>query len=140
MKTEIRAEADPNARLRWTLIVPTAWAAWCLVLAIGFGLSNLADALCPADQVVSGMCTAAWHERFMKANFCSCAALAAALILISCTLMAPHHRRVVSIIVFSAGTAFALWMTIAGGTYLEFASAAVASLLALCWLWRREPG
>jgi hypothetical protein len=46
--------------LRWLLVLPAAWVAWYAAVLIGFGLYTVAEALCPPDQVISGMCVAPW--------------------------------------------------------------------------------
>jgi hypothetical protein len=39
-----------------------AWAAWYAAVLIGFGLYSVAEALCPPNQVISGMCVANLSE------------------------------------------------------------------------------
>ena len=63
--------------VRWALVPVTAFAVWVGTLLIGIGGSSLLDSFCPADLMISGICTASWHEPAMTALETVCAAVAA---------------------------------------------------------------
>jgi len=128
--------------LRWALILPAAWAGWSLALILGIGAHSLLEKLCPKDQVVSGMCVAPWFSYAEKAVFCGGAAVAAALIVLFTTLVAPGHRPTVALLAFTLGCVGASYMAVAADAYAELATAVVVGLLVTWWLrtrpWRHE--
>ncbi len=111
--------------IRWALILPGAFVAWYIALFLGVGVHAGIEALCPADQMVSGECSAPWFLAAEKAAVALGAALAAVLVMITCTLLAPSHRRQVAITTFVVGAIVATYM----GLYL-FTSATVAAIAA----------
>jgi hypothetical protein len=134
--------AAPIARqartaLRWVLVPLAAAIAWALSIAVGVALHNGIERLCPADQFISGLCVAPWFPFVERLVFCASAALAAGLILISCTFTAPKSRRVVAAAVFAIGSVIALGMAVAAGAYLEGATAIGTGFLVCAWLRRR---
>ena len=68
------------------------------------------DALCPPDQIESGMCIAPWYDSAFDAAVCFCAALAAFLIVTLASITAPSHKRVVASVVYVIGAATAIAM------------------------------
>ena len=122
---------------RWLLIVPVAVAAWYAALFLGISLQLGLDALCPPDQVVSGSCTAPWHSAASAAAVCAGAGLAAVLILVACTWLAPSHRRQVAIATFSVGAAVAIFMGVSANLLGPLITAIVAGAIVLrILLWR----
>ncbi len=125
---------------RWLLIVPIAVAAWYVAVALGISLHMGLDALCPPDQIVSGLCTARWYPAASAAVVCTGAGLAAALILVACTWLAPSHRRRVAIATFVAGAVVATFMGLSANAYGPLATAIVAGAIVLrILLWRLAP-
>ena len=122
--------------LRWALVVPAAWVAWAVALAIGLALYDFVQSFCPVEQMISGMCVAPWFRYASAAVFCIGAGLAAALILVACTLMAPTHRPRVALVVFVAGALAGLAMAIAASAFLELVTALVVGSL-VTWRLRR---
>ena len=123
--------------VRWLLVVPAAWVAWALAVSIAFALYNLLERLCPPEYIVSGTCTAPWFRAAEPAIFCMGAGLAAAAIVVSCTLVAPSHRHVVSVVTFLTGVVVALMMAIAADGFAEFVTAVLVGLAVTWWLRRR---
>jgi MFS family permease len=99
----------PHA-LRWILILPAAVAAWYAALLLGIALYQGVEALCPPDQVESGHCFAPWFLTVSNALIAFGAALAAVLVMIACTLLAPAHKRQVAMATFALGTLAAVAM------------------------------
>jgi hypothetical protein len=125
--------------IRWLLILPAALAAWYAALFISIALYRGVDALCPFGQVVSGRCSAQWFLDASDVFVAIGAALAAALVMIACTLLAPTHRGYVAIATFVVGTFAAImmgWNNFAAATIAAIFSGAI--VLAIL-LWRLAP-
>lgn len=122
--------------IRWILILPAAIAAWYTALFVGIALYQGIEALCPPDQVESGHCFAPWFLTTSNALIVFGAALAAVLVMLVCTWIAPAHKRQVAIATFALGTLVAIGM----GWDLAFAptlGAIVAGAVVLTILLRR---
>lgn len=120
--------------LRWLLVVPGAWAAWYVALFAGITVHGALESLCPPEQVVSGMCTAWWFHYAERAVICAAAGLAAALILLTCALIAPSHRSRVVALTLAAGSLVALAMAVLAAAYAEFITAVAVGGLVTVWL------
>jgi hypothetical protein len=123
--------------IRWLLVLPAAYLAWGVALLFGMLLHGAAQSLCPDDQMVSGMCTAPWSPQVDRIVTCLGAGTAAALILISSTLMAPSHRLTVAWVTLGIGVFSATGFALLIGAWLELISAITAGVLALWWLRRQ---
>jgi hypothetical protein len=123
--------------IRWLLIVPASVAAWYLALVVGIMLLAAVSGLCPPDQLVSGACTAPWYQTASLAVLCFGAGLAATLILIVSTLLAPTHKRQAAVATYIIGAAVACMMGIAATEYAAMASAIVVGAAILALLLRR---
>ena len=97
--------------------------SWAVALAFGLVLYQLVESFCPAEQMISGMCVAPWFRYAAAAVFCVSAGVAAVLILVACTFMAPSHRPVVAGVVFVVGAMVALAMAVAASAFGELATA-----------------
>lgn len=124
--------------LRWLLVIPGAWLAWYAALVSGIVAHTALEALCPPEQVISGMCTARWFHYAERAVFCAGAGLAAALILLATTLLAPSHRSAVAAVTLAMGSVTALVMGILASAYAELITALVVGGLTTVWLMRRD--
>ena len=123
--------------IRWILILPAAIAAWYAALFIGVALYQGAESLCPASQIESGHCIAPWFRPVSEGLVAFGAALAAVLVMIVCTLLAPTHRRQVAIATFAVGAAVAIYMGLGANSYAAMVSAIVAGAVVLAILLRR---
>ena len=123
--------------VRWILILPAAVVAWYAAPAIGILLQTGVDALCPSDQVVSGLCGATWYSTVSAALICFGAGLAALFVLVACTLLAPSHKREVAIGAFVIGAVVAGIMGFSAQVFGAFATSVVAGALALVVILRR---
>lgn len=124
--------------LRWVLVPVAAAVAWAASLFVGLLLHDLATRLCPESQMVSGACVAPWWPYADAVVLCIGAALAAASIVIACSLTAPSHRVRVAAVVYAIGAVWAAVLAIAGAAYLAFLAAAGAGALALWWIRNKE--
>ena len=123
--------------IRWILVLPVAWLGWAISLGVGALVYSIAEASCPREQVISGHCAAPWFGRVMEGIFIGGSGLAAALILIGCTLMAPSRRRAVALATYLVGVGVALNIAIAAKAWGPFASAVLVGAVALYWIRSR---
>jgi hypothetical protein len=125
--------------IRWILILPAAVAAWYAALFISIALYRGLDALCPFGQIVSGRCSAPWFLDGSDLFIALGAALAAVLVMIACTLLAPTHKRHVAIATFAVGTVAAVmmgWNILAAATMTAIIAGAIVLVILL---WRLAP-
>jgi hypothetical protein len=133
---EVRTPESRRRVLRWLLVVPAALAGWWIALLIGMLMLAIGDSQCAAEDRLSNACIAAWYPPFERAVYVSCAALAAALVVLLPALAAPAHRRRVAWCAFAWGGGTAAWLGISAGAHLELL-AALASGLATAVLVHR---
>jgi hypothetical protein len=126
------------AALRWLLVIPAGWAGWIVAALATMAADGLVPRLCPADEVVSGVCVAPWAPYAEKAIIAGGAGLAGALVVLFAALMAPAHRGAVAVLAFGAGLVAALYMAVMADAYAELAAAVGAGLLVVWWVRRRR--
>ena len=139
MRRDVVSTASLTMRwVRWLLLVPSAWLAWSVALVSGVAVHSALESLCPPEQVISGMCTATWFRYAERITICAGAGLAAALILLTSTFVAPSHRAIVIVATLCIGSAAALVMGVLAAAYSELATALVVGGLTTVWLLRRN--
>jgi hypothetical protein len=104
--------------LRWLLVAPLAFVGGYIGIACAILLASAAQALCPIDQQVSGLCYAPWYQSAEFVAECVGAGIAAFCTVSFATRAAPSHRRQVAMVAMAAGTAFASWFLALGGSSL----------------------
>ncbi len=90
--------------LRWLCVIPAAYLGYYLALVGGMAALALAESFCPAEALVSGMCTAAymrWTEKILFVLFPGIAAILAVLLP---TLIAPSKKVAVAFVFFALGS------------------------------------
>ena len=123
--------------LRWIAILPAIYVSWHLSLIAGMALLAIAEAFCPEDQMVSGLCVAPWFFWVEDAIFLFCAALAAALVVASAAFIAPAHRVRVAWMAFIGGCLIAAFLGWSTGAFKELAAAVISGLVAALLIsWR----
>jgi hypothetical protein len=125
--------------LRWLTVPLAGVAVWYTTLLLGFGAVSVLDSFCPPELVVSGMCTAPWHEPAVEALVLVFTALVAAGVVLVPAVMAPAHRYRVATIGYGCGAAFALYVASAGSMWRPVLVSAVSGSAALAlaaWKWR----
>src|SRR4249920_3848879 len=123
----------PITVVRWILVPFAAWLAWGVAVFVGFELEALASYLCPKDQMVSDMCTAPWYGVALTSIFCIGAAMAAGLVVLLCTLIAPGSREQVARFVYVVGSVVAVVMAVSAHAIPPLVCALIAG--ALVWRW-----
>ena len=116
---------------RWLMLLPSAYAAWWIVLIVGILYVSFLDWLCPPELILSGFCTASWYKPAFDAGVIVGAGLGAGLILLTTILVAPSHRRLVAAIAFGIGSAVALYGAYKTDLWVAGAAAISVGLLAL---------
>ena len=129
--------------VRWILVPISALGVWAAVTVFGIGAIGLLDALCPEDLMVSGSCTAPWHEPAVEGLFIVGAGIAAFGIVTVSARVAPHRQWLVALATFGAGAVYAGSLARSGNLWGPFAGAAVGGVIGLWWAharWKRQPG
>jgi hypothetical protein len=85
---------------RWLLVPVAAAGIWYVALLSGLVAVGVLDALCPADEMVSGLCTAPWHATAVDVLIVAYAAVTAFGIVVVCGFLAPAHKLTVALIAF----------------------------------------
>ena len=124
---------------RWLLLPLAVWASWAIAVLVGLGAVGLFDAVCPASQVVSGHhCNAPWYPAALNASISLGSAVAAFLILLSTTLIAPTHKQRVATTVLVAGSLVAAVAGVVLPAWVPAAAAVASGLATYTWLKRRH--
>jgi hypothetical protein len=124
--------------VRWALVPVTAFAVWFGTLLIGIGGSSLLDSLCPPDLMVSGICTAPWHQPAMTGLEMMCAAIAAVGFIALPAAVAPAYHVPVAVGCFVVGGLLTIQLAIAGALWAPSAVAAIAGVTTLWWTISRS--
>src|SRR5687768_1895463 len=94
--------------LRWLLVVPAAVGAWYFVFVVGiFTHAFLEAALCPAGEMVSGMCMNRRVQFSLQVVIHAFVALSAAAVVSTAAAVAPSHRSKTVWIAFGTGSVVA---------------------------------
>jgi hypothetical protein len=117
--------------IRWVLILPAAIAAWFVAYLIGVALTVIIGLSLHSPTGV--------EQLVVLALAALGAALAAALVMITCVLLAPTHKRQVAIATFVVGTMVAIYMGLGIQFYEGMAAAIIAGGIVLALLLRRLP-
>jgi hypothetical protein len=118
-------------KLRWLLILPAAIAAWYLALVVGIALLASLAWLCAPDKMVFERCTAPWYGAAADVLVCFGAGLAAVLILLVSTWLAPTQKPRVAVWTFTLGCLVAAFMGIGTGMYAALIAAIAIGALGL---------
>jgi hypothetical protein len=110
---------------RWLLVPVAAAGIWYVALLSGLVAVGVLDALCPADEMVSGLCTAPWHATAVDVLIVAYAAVTAFGIVVVCGFLAPAHKLTVALIAFVCGALIAAFAASEGTMWPPFIAAAV---------------
>ena len=120
------------------MLLIVCFAAWIAVLFAGIVAHSVAQSLCRAEQMVSGMCAPLWFETLDAWLIRFFFAFADALIIVSCYFAAPAARAVVAWVVFGAGGIYALWLAVVSWAWGEFIAAGIGRAAAVLLLTRGQ--
>ncbi len=94
--------------LRWLLVAPLGAGGFWVALAVGLTLFGWAFRLCPPEDVVSGLCGAAWFEAATVFAGCVGAAVGAAWTVALPAWVAPRGRARVAWLMYALGALFSV--------------------------------
>src|SRR5262245_59079514 len=97
----------PVRLARWLLVPVAAAGIWAVALLSGLAAVGVLDALCPAEEMISGFCVAPWHATAVDVLIAAHAAATAFGIVVGCGFLAPAHKFTVALIAFWCGAVFA---------------------------------
>jgi hypothetical protein len=111
--------------LRWAFVPFLAPLGYIVAVLTASVLTQVLQRLCPANMVVSGMCTASWYSDAEIAAFAFATGVGAMLWVLLPTLAAPGHRRHVAWIAYVLGAIYATWFIsqVGAGFAIPFGSA-----------------
>lgn len=95
---------------RWLLMIPSIAVAWFLGIFSAFGIYVIDEKLCPPEYIISGDCFAPWSRTVHDLAFMVGPAIAAFLIVLLPSLLAPKHKKPISIIIYIVGVLVATYM------------------------------
>ncbi len=129
--------------LRWVFILPAAIASFFVAFFSGIALSsnmNFFNFKFCFDDVEVRFCTQSDDTAFIALIALS-GALAAALVMITCVLLAPTHKRQVAILTFVLGAMSAILMSMSMGPWglVTIVPAIVSGAIVLAMLLRKLP-
>jgi hypothetical protein len=126
-----RNDDHEMSALRWLAVPLSVVAVWWALLLLGIFSVGVLDALCPADLMISGMCTAPWHPPAFDALVVVYAALVSAGVVLVPAWLAPAHRFAVALSAYLLGACFAIYVAVGGSMWLPFVAAAASGSAAL---------
>jgi hypothetical protein len=124
--------------VRWLLVIPGAVSAWYLTFVVGlFTHASAEQALCPADELISGLCANRGVRITLNVIVHAFIALSAIAVELTAVAIAPSSRVATAWAAFSAGSIVAIALGIYAKAYLQSAVAVVAGLLTAIAMTRR---
>lgn len=116
---------------RWLLVVPSGIIGWYIGIIVAITIYAINDWLCPAKYIVSGTCYGApWSSFVQDFAVAFGSVIAAVLVVVLPTIIAPDHRRPVAITAYVTGLLCSfywlfygqwvpvVWAALAGGSTL----------------------
>jgi hypothetical protein len=94
--------------LRWLLLLFAVGASAAVAFILTLCFVSAANAFCPADELVSGVCMARWAPAAYSTGFCIATSVGALLAVFSAHYIAPSAQRLV------------VWCIVALGAILPF--------------------
>lgn len=89
--------------LRWLLVIPVAVIGWYIGLIVAILIHMAGEHLCPAEEIVSGFCTAPWMAYVDDFAQALGSLLCGVLVVLFPTLLAPSHRGTVAAVAYASG-------------------------------------
>lgn len=114
--------------LRWLAVVPVAVLAWYGAFAAGLALRSGLAALCPAEDMISGLCFAWWYQVAHWVAVKLSVAASAFVVVVSAAATAPRYRLPVAWTAYLTGAAVAAYFVTQTAAAAEFMVALGAGL------------
>ena len=127
--------------LRWVLLLPSIAVAWYLGVISAISIYSVKEKFCPPEYITSSLCYAPWSRAVNNFVFMLGPAIAAFLIVLLPSLLAPRYKKAISTIIYSGGVIAAGYLAfrgnIGGIEIRGFISSAAAGALATFTVHRR---
>jgi hypothetical protein len=133
----MRTEIFHGKTIRWVAVPISGIAVWYVLLLLGIASVGVLDSLCPAELMISGMCTAPWHAQAFDALVLVYTGLVSAGVILVPAFLAPSHRFYVALAAYAVGACFAIYVATVGSMWAPFVMSAVSGSVAL-WLSQRR--
>jgi hypothetical protein len=89
--------------LRWLLLLVAVGASGALAVVLSLCFVSATDVFCPANELVSGVCTARWAPAAYSTGFCIATSIGAVLAVSSAYYTSPAGRRLATWCVVTVG-------------------------------------
>ncbi len=120
------------------MIIPAGFAGFFIAMLTGMSIYIAIESLCPEDQWVSEMCIANYMESVEKIMFTFFSALAAVLVVLLPSLLAPRFKFYVAAIAFFTGCITAVfYMAFTADLWLPLVWSITAGILSFFWVFRK---
>jgi hypothetical protein len=96
--------------LRWLVLLLAVVFSGAFAVVLTLCFVSAANAFCPTDEFVSGVCTAAWAPAAYSTGFCIATSIGALLAVFSGYRIAPTARRFAMWAVVAIGAAFPVYL------------------------------
>lgn len=134
----VRPTSKAMKTIRWILVPVAGFAGYYLAMLSGMALFFLGTALCPKDQISSGMCGAPWFPQYMRAIMFAGPSLAATFMILGASFTAPSHRRIVAAATLALGSGLALAIGRRGFFLAPAALSVLVGGILTALIWRRD--
>ena len=122
--------------IRWILAIPFGILGWFIALMLGIALHELAIYACPKEQLLSGMCVAEWFKSVRAIIMYFSFSIAAVLVVLLPTIIAPRHKLNIAIIAYIIGAIFALYTGIVIKEWFMAITALFIGLISVIFIYR----
>jgi hypothetical protein len=116
--------------LRWLLLLVAVGASGALAVVFSLCFVSAANAFCPANELVSGVCTARWAPAAYSTGFCIATSIGAVLAVLSAYYISPAGRQLATWCFVAVGAVFAVYLCQGVPAWEFFPAIAVAAVVA----------
>ena len=119
------------------MTIPAGIAGYFSALFAGMFSYLAMESFCPNDKWVSEMCVADYMNVVDKITFTAFPAIAAILVVLLPSFVAPRHKFYTAAAAFVVGCATAVYMAFAIHAWTPLASSVIAGVLGVFWVYRK---
>lgn len=123
---------------RWILVIPASLGGYFISMLLGMVTLTAFEKYCPTKDIVSEMCTATYMEKAENISLIVFPSLAAILVVLLPSLMAPSKKLAVASIAYTLGAITAMYMGISTGTYPILSATIISGAIMLYVLYRHN--
>jgi hypothetical protein len=126
--------------LRWPLLLVAVAGSLALAVALTLCIVSVVNAVCPADELLSGdLCTAHWAPAAYSTGVSVATSIGAVLAVLSAYYIPPSARRLATWAVVALGAVFAVYLCRGVPTWEFLPPIAVAAIVAFILTRRASP-